>query len=72
MDVVISIGLTAIIAKLVKSNANFEAICSSEILTVFTSSLQQSSLLVFLISFTSSQQQLAFSNKFSEAKFPLQ
>jgi hypothetical protein len=72
MDVVISIGLTAIIAKLVKSNVNFEAICSSEILNVFTSSLQQSSLLVFLISFTSSQQQFAFSNKFSEAKFPLQ
>jgi hypothetical protein len=72
MDVAISNGLTAIIAKLVKSNANLDCICSSEILTVFTSSLQQSSLLVFLISFSSTQQQLAFSNKFSEAKLPLQ
>ncbi len=68
----ISIGFKAIIAKPAKSNANFEAICSSEILTVFTSSLQQSSLLVFLISFSLAQQQLAFLNKFSEAKLPLQ
>jgi hypothetical protein len=68
----IAIGFKAIIAKPAKSNANLDCICSSAILTVFTSSLQQSSLLVFLISFSLAQQQLAFSKKFSEAKLPLQ
>ena len=58
------------------SPENWKAIldcnCSSEIFTVLISSLQQSSVADFDVSFSSSQQQLALSNKLSEAKLPLQ